>query len=183
MSDGLVLNELRLLMKLYWMLWLFSFSVLSSGMEWVLLVRAMRWFNGCGSRVARLKRPWHPDCMLCVCGYNRNNAPSPLRVDKHSQRHSSRLAFVFIPVLFVFELHSLLQWITVCTAASRCLSLTVWLHCAANNGTWSGPNIQISNWWRDDHDDDAQWYALCGSPFPFLYRWHIVWELGFYWSD
>lgn len=112
------------------------------------LVRAMRWFNGCGSRVARLKRPWHPDCMLCVCGYNRNNAPSPLRVDKHSQRHSSRLAFVFIPVLFVFELHSLQQWITVCTAASRCLSLTVWLHCAANNGTWSGPNIQISNWWR-----------------------------------
>lgn len=28
------------------------------------------------------------------------------------------------------------------------VSLTVWLHCAANNGSWSGPNIQISNWWR-----------------------------------
>lgn len=106
-----------------------------------------RYFNGrtsvVGTWVTQLKRPWHPDCILC--GYNRNNAPSPpiVCVDEHSQR-----LFIEVGVCFHSGVVCFRTWRSQHGAP---------LHWA-NNRTWSGPNIQIIG------DDDAQWYALCGLP-------------------
>lgn len=63
--------------------------------------------------VARVKRPWHPDCILC--GYNRNNAPSPLRVDKHTQRPFIEVGVCFHSGVVCFRT-SLTAWIAVCAS-------------------------------------------------------------------